>query len=71
MSENPVGRPSGLKNQPGHSAGGARLGAGRKAADSAPLKSPAPSSIKTSRSTGTDPQINLHSMFIFIYLFII
>jgi hypothetical protein len=71
MSQNPVGRPSGSKNQPGHSAGGTRPGAGRKAADSAPLRTPAPSSIQASRSTGTDPQINLRSMFIFIYLFIL
>jgi hypothetical protein len=71
MSQNCVGRPSGSTNQPGHSAGGTRPGAGRKAAGSAPLGTPAPSTIRASRSTGTDPQINLHSMFIFIYLFIL
>jgi hypothetical protein len=69
MSQNPVGRPSGSTNQPGHSAGGARVGAGRKAANSAPLGTAAPSSIQasksTSRSTGTDPQINLQSTFIY------
>ena len=37
MSQNHVGRSSGSKNQPGHSAGGTRAGAGRKAADGAPL----------------------------------
>ena len=68
MSQNRVGRPSGSKNQPGHSAGGTRPGAGRKATDSAPIGTP-PSSIQASRSTGTDPQIKLRSMFIFIYLF--
>jgi hypothetical protein len=71
MSHNLVGRPSGSKNQPGHSAGGTRVGAGRKATDSTPLRTPAPSSIQASRSTGTDRQINLRSMFIFIYLFIL
>jgi hypothetical protein len=71
MSQNHVGRPSSSTNQPGHSAGGTRAGAGagRKAANSAPLGTAAPSSIQasrsTSRSTGTDPQINLQSRFIY------
>jgi hypothetical protein len=59
-------------NQPGHSAGGTRAGAGRKAANSAPLGTAAPSSIQASRSTsrltGTDPQINLQSKFIYLFI---
>ena len=68
MSENPVGRPSGSTNQPGHSAGGARAGAGRKAANSAPLGTAAPSSIQAPRSTPSSTQINLQSMFIYLIL---
>jgi hypothetical protein len=63
VSQNLVGRPIGSTNQPGHSAGGIRPGAGRKAGNSAPLGTAAPSSIQASRSTGTDPQVNLYSMF--------
>jgi len=66
MSQNCGGRPRGSTNQPGHSAGGTRPGAGRNAtAHSASQKAPAPSSMQASRSTGTDPQIALLSMFIF------
>jgi hypothetical protein len=68
MSENPVGRPSGSTNQPGHSAGGARAGAGRKAANSAPLGTAAPSSIQAPRSTPSSTQINLQSMFIYLFI---
>jgi hypothetical protein len=71
MSQNCIGRPSGSTNQPGHSAGGTRPGAGRKAPNSAPLGTAAPS-IQAFRSTGMDPQIDLCNTFIlFIYLFCI
>lgn len=58
MSNNSGGRPRGSKNQLGHSAGGTRAGAGRKATDSVPMiGTPAALSMRTSRSTGTAPQL--------------
>ena len=63
MSQNRGGRPRSSTNQPGHSAGGTRPGAGRKVGDGAHQGAPAPSRMQASRSTGTVPQIPLHSMF--------
>jgi hypothetical protein len=65
------GRPMGSKNQPGHSAGGLRPGAGRKQVEKSKTAAPAPKiqvTIPTGSASHATPPSKLSASFILILL---